>query len=86
MMIPIKHAGILRRVEGTSAARKVANIEKVDIIIRDGNELIPLPEGNQYPGYIFARGSTSSEVVDALREAHSHLKFVVAPVFRIERP
>jgi len=86
MMIPIKQAGILRRVEGISAARKVANIEKVDIIIRDGNELIPLPEGNQYPGYIFARGSTSNEVVDALREAHAHLNFVVAPVFRIERP
>ena len=86
MMIPIKHAGILRRVEGVSAARKVAHIEKVDIIIRDGNELIPLPEGNQYPGYIFARGNSSSEVIDALREAHAHLNFVVAPVFRIERP
>jgi biotin carboxylase len=85
MMIPIEHGGILRRVEGIIAAGKVANIQKVDIIIRDGNELIPLPEGNQYPGYIFARGSTSSEVVDALREAHAQLKFVVAPVFRIER-
>jgi len=85
MMIPIKHAGILRRVEGISAARNVANIEKIDIITRDGNELIPLPEGNQYPGYIFARGCTPSEVIGALREAHAHLKFVVAPVFRIER-
>jgi len=86
MMIPIKKAGILRRVEGISAARKVTNIEKVDIIIRDGNELIPLPEGNQYPGYIFARGNTSSDVIRALRDAHAHLNFVVAPVFRIERP
>jgi len=86
MMIPIKNAGILRRVEGISAARKVANIEKVDIIIRDGNELIPLPEGNQYPGYIFARGNTSSDVIRALRDAHAHLNFIVAPVFRIERP
>ena len=86
MMIPIKNAGILRRVEGVSAARKVANIEKVDIIIHDGNELIPLPEGNQYPGYIFARGNTSGDVIRALRDAHAHLNFVVAPVFRIERP
>jgi len=85
MMIPIPQAGILRRVEGINAARRVANIEKVDIIIRDGNELIPLPEGNQYPGYIFARGSTSSDVIRALRDAHAHLNFVVAPVFRIER-
>ena len=85
MMIPIKQAGILRRVEGINAARKVANIEKVDIIIRDGNELIPLPEGNQYPGYIFARGNTPSDVVRALRDAHARLNFVVAPVFRLER-
>ena len=86
MMIPIRNSGILRRVEGISAARSVANIEKVDIIIREGNELIPLPEGNQYPGYIFARGDTPGEVVSALRTAHAHLKFVVAPVLRIERP
>ncbi len=85
MMIPIERAGILRRVEGTVAAGKVPNIEKVDIIIRDGNELIPLPEGNQYPGYIFARADTPGEVVHALREAHSRLDFVVAPVFKMVR-
>jgi hypothetical protein len=85
MMIPIERGGILRRVEGVIAAEKVANIEKVDIIIRDGNELTPLPEGNQYPGYIFARANTPSEVVEALREAHARLKFIVAPVFKIER-
>jgi hypothetical protein len=85
MMIPIAHAGILRRVEGINAARKVPNIEKVDIIIREGNELIPLPEGNQYPGYIFSRGDTPADVVSALKTAHAHLKFVVAPLFTIER-
>ncbi|NHZ69753.1 MAG: ATP-grasp domain-containing protein, partial [Thermotogales bacterium] len=83
MMLPIREGGILRRVEGTTAAREVAGIEKVDIIIREGNELVPLPEGNQYPGYIFARGNSSDEVVCALREACSRLNFVVAPVFKI---
>lgn len=83
MMIPVRQRGILRRVEGIMAAQKVRNIERIDIIIREGNELIPLPEGNQYPGYIFARGGSSGEVVDALREACSLLKFVVAPVFRL---
>jgi len=83
MMIPIREGGILRRVEGITAARKVTGIEKVDIIIREGNELVPLPEGNQYPGYIFARGDSADEVVHALREACSRLDFVVAPVFKI---
>lgn len=83
MMIPIREGGILRRVEGINAARKVAGIEKVDIIIREGNELIPLPEGNQYPGYIFARGDSPDEVVCALREACSRLNFIVAPVIKM---
>ena len=83
MMIPIREGGILRRVEGIAAARKVAGIETVDIIIREGNELVPLPEGNQYPGYIFARGDSTGEVVSALREACSRLNFVVAPVFKM---
>ncbi len=45
-----------------------------------GNELVPLPEGNQYPGFIFARADTADDVVAALREAHDKLDFVVAPV------
>ena len=82
MMMPIKKGGILRRVEGLSKARNVEHVESVDIIIREGNELVPLPEGNQYPGYIFARAKTQQEVISALQEAFSKLEFVVAPVFR----
>ncbi len=83
MMIPIRQSGILRRVEGLAAARAVANIEKVDIIIREGNELIALPEGNQYPGYIFAQADTPQAVESALGEACEQLNFVVAPVFKL---
>jgi len=82
-MIPINEKGILRRVEGLAAARKTPYVDKVDIIIREGNELIPLPEGNQYPGYIFAQADTSSEVIKALKQAHKKLKFVIAPVFKL---
>ncbi len=82
-MIPIKERGVLRRVEGLRDAQNVANVESVDILVRSGHELVPLPEGNQYPGYIFARGRSPDEVVSALREAHSRLNFVVAPLFRV---
>jgi len=82
MMMPIKKGGILRRIEGLSDAANVKFIESVDIIIREGNELIPLPEGNQYPGYIFARAETQQEVISALQEAFEKLEIVVAPVFR----
>ncbi len=85
MMIPVKQAGILRRVEGLAEAQKVEHIERIDIIMREGHELIPLPEGNQYPGYIFARAETPDAVIAALREAHAKLNFVVAPVIRLQR-
>lgn len=83
MMIPIKQSGILRRVEGLVAARKTPHVDKVDIVIREGNELVALPEGNQYPGYIFAQAKTSAEVVSALRKAHDQLNFVMAPAIQL---
>jgi len=83
MMIPILEEGLLKRVEGLLKANKVDFIDKIDIIIREGHELIPLPEGNQYLGYIFASGETTEQVTNALRTAYAHLKFVTAPVFKI---
>ena len=86
MMIPIPARGLLRRVEGLSSARKVPHVNNISIAIPDGHELIPLPEGNQYPGYIFAEAEDPETVVNALREAHAQLKFVVAPLWKINSP
>lgn len=83
MMIPIRKGGLLRRVEGVLAASSVPCVEKIDIAIPEGHELIPLPEGNQYLGFIFASAETPGEVEQALRDAHARLEFVTAPVFRI---
>jgi len=83
MMIPIRQAGLLRRVEGILAAQKVPYIEKIDIAISEGHELIPLPEGNQYLGFIFAQAETADRVIDALRSAHEKLTFVTAPIIRL---
>lgn len=83
MMIPIKEKGLLKRVEGLLDANKVNHIDKIDIIIREGHELTPLPEGNQYLGYIFASAQTPDLVTAAIREAYAHLKFITAPVFKI---
>lgn len=80
MMIPIRQRGILLRVTGLKNAHNVKHIEDINMHIRAGNEMIPLPEGNQYPGFIFARADTPDKVVNALRKAHEQLEFVVAPV------
>jgi len=83
MMIPIKEPGLLKRVEGLLLARKTANIDKVDIMIREGHELTPLPEGNQYLGYIFASGESAELVTASIRSAYEQLKFIVTPIFKI---
>jgi biotin carboxylase len=77
MMIPIPKAGILKRVEGLEEARAVEGIEEIEIAIRPGYPVVPLPEGSSYLGFIFARGETPERVEAALREAHRRLRFAI---------
>ncbi|WP_198263560.1 ATP-grasp domain-containing protein [sulfur-oxidizing endosymbiont of Gigantopelta aegis] len=83
MMIPIPKEGILRKISGLDSARKVNFVEKVDIIIAKGHKLIPLPEGDQYLGYIFARADTPAEVTKAIRDAHAKIQFAISPLWEI---
>lgn len=82
LMIPIPQAGILRRVEGLLAAQRVPYIEEVIIDVREGYELVPLPEGASYLGFIFARAPSPAAAEAALRAAHAHLRIVVAPLWK----
>ena len=77
MMIPIPHAGILREVRGKTDAEQVPGIEEVTVSIPIGQEVLPLPEGAKYLGFIFARGGTSEGVEVSLREAHRRLEFII---------
>lgn len=84
LMIPIPKAGILRRVEGLTAARRVEHVLDVEIYVREGYELIPLPEGAAYLGFIFAQADEPEQVEAALREAHKKLNFVTAPIWKLQ--
>jgi biotin carboxylase len=77
MMIPIPRAGILRETHGLEDANATRHVDDVVISVHAGQELVPLPEGWQYLGFIFARAETPAEVEDALRIAHSRLRFVI---------
>ena len=83
LMIPIAKAGSLRRIEGISRARAVPFIEDILINIRDGYELIPLPEGSSYLGFMFACAPKPEQVEAALRKAHAELDVIVAPVMKV---
>jgi hypothetical protein len=45
--------------------------------------IVPLPEGESYLGFIFARGDTPDQVEAALREAHTKLNFKIDPVIQL---
>ncbi len=82
LMIPVPQAGILRRVEGVLAAGRVPYIDDVIIDVREGNELVPLPEGASYLGFIFAHAPTAADAEAALRAAHACLRIIIAPLWK----
>lgn len=84
LMIPIPRAGMFKRVEGLLEAQRVPGIVDIDIQIREGYELVPLPEGSSYLGFIFAMADTPAEVEAALRKAHACLNIVVAPLIKVK--
>ncbi len=66
-------------VRGLAAARTVPGIESVEITAREKYPILPLPEGDSYLGFIFARGATPAEVEASLRAAHRQLEFEIVP-------
>lgn len=78
MMIPIPREGVYVGVSRLEDTRRVADIEDVVITAKQGQKLVPLPEGNSYLGFIFARGASPSVVEQALRTAHQALRFEIA--------
>ena len=78
MMLPIPKGGTLLAVRGRAEAEAVPGVEEVAITIPLGQPVVPLPEGDRYLGFVFARGETPELVVAALREAHRRLRFVIA--------
>jgi hypothetical protein len=78
MMIPIPREGIYVAVEGLDVVRATPSIEDVLITAKQGQKLVPLPEGNSYLGFIFARGDSPGGVEQALRDSHAKLRFEIA--------
>jgi hypothetical protein len=83
MMIPIPAAGLLRSVDGLDKATAIAHIDDIEITAPLNNPLIPLPEGDGYLGFIFAKGPTPELVESALRKAHDALAFRIDPLLPV---
>lgn len=77
MMIPIPAAGVYRGVEGVDDAHRVPHVWDVRITAKPDQQLVPLPEGASYLGFIFARAASTDAVERALRDAHAQLRFTI---------
>jgi hypothetical protein len=86
MMLPIRSAGVLERVSGLSDALGVDGVNGVEISIPVGRPVVPLPEGNRYLGFIFARGPEPADVELALRRAEASLDIVVGAASEPAKP
>jgi len=75
MMIPIPGPGVYAGATGVREAQDVENIEDVVITAKEGQSLVPLPEGASYLGFIFARAQNAKNTEAALRRAYSFLLF-----------
>jgi biotin carboxylase len=76
MMLPIRNRGRLRAVEGQGEAKQVPGVEGLVITIPPGEQVVPLPEGDRYLGFMFARADSPAAVEAALRQAHAQLRVV----------
>ena len=83
MMVPIPRSGIFRRVDGLDRAAAVPFVEEIQITARPDQQLLALPEGSSYLGFIFARAATPRDAEDAVREAHHRLRFTFDPILPV---
>lgn len=83
MMIPIPREGIYAGVAGVESSRSQPGIEDVIITAKEGQKLVPLPEGSSYLGFIFARAGTPEAAEVALRKAHAQLQFEITTALTV---
>ena len=83
MMIPIPRSGTYRGVNGVERAARVSGIESVQITAKRDQQLLALPEGSSYLGFIFARAATAAAAEAAVRVAHERLHFIIDPLLPI---
>jgi biotin carboxylase len=79
MMIPIPAAGVLRRIDGIDAGRRVAGITDITISTPCGERVEKLPRASRYLGFIYASADTPEGVEHALRAAHRQLRIEITP-------
>jgi hypothetical protein len=83
MMLPIPRSGVYRRVDGVETASHVPHVDEITITAKPDQQLLALPEGASYLGFIFARADAPAFAERAVREAHARLRFTIDPLITV---
>ena len=86
LMLPISTGGILAEVAGRERALALKGVVGIEVTIAPGRRLVPLPEGNRYLGFVFARGEKPEEVEACLRGALALLEVRLEKERPLRRP
>lgn len=73
-MLPVPSAGRLHSVQGVDAALQIAGIASVEFTIPTGADVVPLPKGDRYLGFITAFAPTPAAAEAAARAAAATLQ------------
>jgi len=83
MMIPIPRSGVFRGAAGVDDAKAVPGVDDVQVTAKPDQQLLALPEGASYLGFIFAHAPTPEGAEQAVRAAHGRLRFTIDPQIEI---
>ena len=79
MMIPIPRSGVFRGATGMDEALAVVGVDDVLVTAKPDQQLLALPEGASYLGFIFAHAPTPEAAEQAVRTAHGCLRLTIDP-------
>lgn len=79
LMIPIPTAGTLVSIVGRDDALAIEGVTEFSQTIANGKTVVPLPEGDRYLGFLFARGPDADTIEKTLRTAQAALTITVTP-------
>jgi len=77
MMMPNEKRGILKEIIGVEDALNVKGVTDLQITLKPGEKLEPLPKGDRYLGFIFAEDKDQELVIKALKNAWSKIAVVL---------
>ncbi len=74
VMLYPERSGLVRRIDGVEEALSIPEVTGVELTVREGASVDPLPYGNRYLGFVFARSDNRKGCISALRRARDAIR------------